>query len=123
MMPKFCTDCYHIGIGVHEEKCSWLGGLFLILFALFPLIVFRKSFILVLLIFTFISGFFLFYGIKFIIPCYRKEGNLCAKCKGTSLIPIDSERAQALIKEHNITIPEIKEEIISPKSRLPWQSS
>jgi hypothetical protein len=122
-MVKFCTECFNVGTGVHEEKCSWLAGSFLIFIGLAIPFVFVKILPIFILLLAIWAPLLIIAGMKFIIPCYRKEGSLCAKCKGTSLIPIDSERAQALIKEHKILIPEIEEETTSPKSGLPWQSS
>jgi len=123
-MLKICTNCYHIGVGIHEEKCSWFVGLFCIFIGLAIPFIFVSILPIFILLLATAAPLSIILGMKFILPCYKKEGGLCAKCKKSNfLIPIDSPKAQALIKEHNITIPEEPVEPLaeSPKPKAPWQ--
>lgn len=64
------------------------------------------------------------FGLVSIIYYYR-DSITCPNCeKRETLIPIDEARAQAIIRENNLIIPEDPAETLEePKPKLPWQSN
>lgn len=96
-MQKICTLCHYIGKGKLNKK-------------LFGLIIFNVA--LAALCFSLNSTFYLILGVIFTIFAFGdflrlfQDGQKCPICNNESLIPLDSNRAQTLIKEHNLTIPE-----------------
>lgn len=117
-MKKVCKKCNYIGQEEHEKKIFLYSGVLLIVWSLITLpsqyasspINGIISFI-IWLSFGMISLYF-----------YIKKPDTCPKCKNKkTMIPLDTPKAQALIKEHNLTIPEEPIETSEPKA--PWQTS
>lgn len=68
--------------------------------------------VLAAICFSLDSTFFLILGIVGSISVFLnllrffQNGNICPDCNNESLIPLNSPRAQNLIKDHKLTIPE-----------------
>ena len=114
-MQNLCKECYFIGKGLlnrsdHSllEISLWVVFLLIVIYFLFTsLILFVLSVPLL--------GIPAFYSVF-----YRgKKHSFCPKCKKESMIPIDTPKAQELIKTHNLVVPEEPIET----SKAPWQTS
>jgi len=103
-MLKLCPDCNNIGKGKH----SFLSGniyLAIIEFvAVAIILVMGQAFGSKILGLLF-GIFFLIAGIKNLID-YYKGGTICPSCSYKPMLSLDKPRAQQLIKENNLTIPE-----------------
>lgn len=114
-MKKICPDCYYLGEGKH----SFLSGnIYLAIVEFFAVIT--------LIIEGVTSGFRLFgsilgivlllFGIKHIVE-YHHGGKICPNCKKKNMLHLRNSKAQALIKEHNLTIPEeVQQQTSVPKT-------
>ena len=95
-MQKLCTLCHYIGKGKFNKK-------------LIGVIIFNGA--LAVLCFSLNSTFYLILGAIFTIFAFGdflrlfQDSQKCPICNNESLIPLDSPRAQALIKEHNLPVP------------------
>jgi hypothetical protein len=101
---KICTNCYHIG---KEYRTVYFFILAPIL-----LIIFGTGFLTKLGLFpnplmAAVTGLiWLGFGI-YTLKVFLSHPFECPNCKNKrTMIPLDTPRAQALIKEHNIAIPE-----------------
>ena len=113
-MQKICSSCNFVGKEVRNTYIYIVAPLFLILFAI--------SFFLNLGVFenprtgVLAPLIWIAFGIYTLVIFLDKPSE-CPNCKKKrSMIPLDTPKAQALIKEHNLTIPEDALQPSSPKT-------
>jgi hypothetical protein len=98
---KICVECNYIGNEIHDTKFILIGALFLIFIGITSFPTYYTSSI----IHAFGSIIWLIFGIYILISHLTKR-NRCPSCKKSrTMIPLDTPRAQELIKEHNHTVP------------------
>jgi predicted membrane protein len=103
-VKKLCPNCYYLGEGKHYFLS---GNIYL------AIIDFIAVIILIIegvaygfkLFGTILGIVLLLYGIKNIIQYYY-GGNICPNCNKKNMLHLSNPKAQALIKERNLTIPE-----------------
>lgn len=102
-MKKICSACNFLGKETRTMYLYVVGPLFLMLLSLSFLInqeVFANAFMA-----TFAALIWLAFGIYGLI-FFLNNPNQCPNCKKKrAMIPLDTPRAQELIKEHNLTVP------------------
>lgn len=116
VMQSLCTKCHYIGRPSEEESDIKLAEIVFWTVAILGIIIgFFNLIVMILALFW--LGFAVFYSI-----IRRKfKSKKCPKCDNNSFIPLDTPRAQELIKTHNLVIP--KESIETSKPKAPWQTS
>jgi hypothetical protein len=115
-MQCLCTECNYIGIPKGKtsdlylaEKLFWA---FTILFFVFGIItIWGFIFFVIMLAFSFVVS----------LTLRTQKNKQCPKCDNMSLIPLNTPKAQELIKTHNLVVPE--EPIETSKPKAPWQTS
>lgn len=115
LKQKICTNCYHIG---KEYR-----NIYFFILAPILLIIFGTAFLTKLKLFpnplmAALAGFiWLAFGI-YSLKIFLSHPYECPNCKSKrTMIPLDTPKAQALIKEHNLTIPEeSKQQASIPKT-------
>jgi len=104
-MLKLCTKCDFIGKGKHGLMSGnvYVGALEVILAVL---IVVKGGELLQSYIYAIVVGVIVaFAGIVNILDSFS-DGHLCANCGRDNLIPVDSLRAEEIIREKNLTLPD-----------------
>ena len=115
-MQYLCDNCYYIGKGFFNrsdyallEKFLWGVSIFFVLFS----ILYYNTFLILISVISFA------FPIAYSAHYRGKKNSYCPKCKKESMIPLDTPRAQEIIKTHNLVIPE--ELVEPPKPKTPWQ--
>lgn len=112
---KICTNCNYIGQG--RRKNFMDGNLYIgipyLLFGIYILM--TKDFSGLNVIKIFIGFYFVLHGILMIIK-YERGGKVCPKCYQERMIELDNAEAKALIKKHNLSIPEDALQSSRPKT-------
>lgn len=102
-MAKICFKCNHIGKENHSTYISVVAPIFLIFLSasfLFDLGVFATPQLGLLAPLV-----WLVFGI-YTLKIFIDKPDACPNCKNKrTMIPLDTPRAQKLIKEHNLTVP------------------
>lgn len=115
-MKSLCTNCHYIGEPAGKESDLKLAEIVFWIVAILGVIIgFFNLVVMILALFW--LGFAVFYSI-FSRNAKRKK---CPRCDNNSLIPLDTPKAQELIKTHNLLIPEKPKE--NPKPKAPWQTN
>jgi len=67
---------------------------------------------------------FLIFGVQLAQYIYAMHRNLCPSCENrNTMIPVESPRAQKLIKEYDLVIPDISEVEERKRPKFPWETS
>ncbi len=114
---KICTNCHYIGLGKRKnflEGNIYIGIVYLLLGVY---VLMTTDFSGLNIIKFFIGLYFVIMGILKFIESER-GGKICPKCNHERMIESDTPKAQALIKEHNLTIPE---DALTPSSSISSQ--
>lgn len=112
---KICTNCHHIGQGQRKnflEGNIYIGIVYLLLGAY---VLMTTDFSGLNIIKFFIGLYFAIMGILKFIE-YERGGKVCPKCNHERMIESDNPEAQALIKAHNLSIPDDELQPSSPKT-------
>jgi len=112
-MQKICTSCNHIGKEIRTVYLYAIAPIFLIVIALIMAVYLHS--LHPMPIWTPIIWFV--FGI-YILTIFLDSSDTCPKCnKRKTMIPLDTPRAQAIIKEHDLTVPTstIPETNLDPK--------
>jgi len=112
-MQKICSVCHYIGKEVRITYINIVAPICLIIFGVGTL----NYFYSISIIDLFTPLIWLVFGIYSLIIFIDRPYE-CPNCKkNRTMIPLDTPRAQALIKEHNLTIPEeAQQQPASPKT-------
>jgi len=105
-MLKICNECNFVG-KENRRKVYLIAPVILIIFALDML---RFTYLyknnLIDIIFYLLIPVVWFIFAAYSLKIYIDKPEICPNCKKKrTMIPLDTPRAQALIKEHNLTIP------------------
>jgi hypothetical protein len=115
-MQNLCTKCYYIGGSAGKESDIKLAEIVFWTVAILGVIIgFFNLVVMILALFW--LGFAVFYSIM----RRNVKRKKCPICDNNSLIPLDTPKAQELIKTHNLVVPE--EPIETSKPKAPWQTS
>lgn len=99
-MKKLCTDCYYIGTETYKVRGN-LGIAFLVwlLFITFLFLIRETGLLLP----------FILLCTGLIYSAYRMTGyrKVCPSCEHATMIPINTPKAQGLIKENNLDASKI----------------
>lgn len=111
-MQKLCTKCNHLGKEI-GNSILLISAIILISISFLSIRTFYESSIIHAFgsVVWFAFGFYALYD-------YLYHPNICPNCKSKrTMIPLDTPKAQALINEHNLTIPEeAQQQPTSPKT-------
>lgn len=115
-MRYLCTECHSVINPTETRSDLKLGEKFLWAITILGIIVGLFNKIVLLLA-------FLWLGICVSISLILRNPKFftCPKCNKKSLIPLNTPKAQELIKTHNLVVPE--EPIETSKPKAPWQTS
>ena len=102
-MKKLCTDCKYIGKEIRTHYYYIIGPLFLLAMSYICLhlvsVVENRVFIYLALLSWFIFGIYT-------LSIFIQNPDSCPNCKKSkTMIPLDTPRAQELIKENNLSLP------------------
>lgn len=111
-MQKICTECNHLGKEYRNNYLLIIVVLFLFFIGLEFLVGLYKTSILIVIASLIWIGFGI-YSLKIFLD----KPDCCPNCKKKrTMIPLDTPKAEQLIKENNLTIPEDLPEESSPQS-------
>ena len=107
-MIKLSTNCHYIGQACYDTFFNFLSGSIYLgiiftglgLFELIQFLISRSD------IYSLVIGAIVFMAGISNIREHFVGGYVCPKCNKRTMIPLDTPKAQALLKEHNLTIPE-----------------
>jgi hypothetical protein len=102
-MLKLCPECKSINEGKHSFLSGNIYLAIIEFIAVILIMIIGQAFGSKIIGIT-LGIFFLAAGIKNLVE-YYKGGKICPKCNNKSMIPLDTPKAQELIKENNLTIP------------------
>jgi len=113
-----CFACYTVGTS-SLTKQNIYGSILLVLAGINGIVsLFFKDTTSIIILFDWL-GYLLFLGVgSYGLYTNFTFNNNCPRCGGkNTIIPLDTPKAQALIKEHNLTIPEeAQQQPASPKT-------
>ena len=100
-----CKDCNHISNIVPIKSVSLSGAIFLIIIGL-PTLIYSwlQIFSNGIAILSLTAGIIWFLFGMYMLIRYFYNSTTCPSCNSKALIPLDSPRAQELIKQNNLTI-------------------
>lgn len=113
-MQKLCPECNYIGYESRGQKSLLIWGIALTIWGAITLLgaLMLYSFSVRILA----SVIWLSFGVV-TLYYYIHYPNICPNCKQKkTMIPLDTPKAQALIKDHNLTIPQETSQQSSPKT-------
>ena len=102
-----CVVCYGVGLSSHKKQNIY-GSILLMLVGLNGIVsLFFKDTNSITILFDWL-GYLLFLGVgSYGLYTNFTFNNNCPRCGSkNTMIPLDTPKAQSLIKEHNLTIPE-----------------
>jgi hypothetical protein len=122
-MQKLCTQCFYAC--EIKDKTSWnpflIAVIILVGFPVLPLMISAPAAGLPFL--TIIAFILLiYYSLK---KRKKNENNTCPKCLNDTMIPLEHEIAQKIIKDNQLNVEEIIREDIAikeQKAKYPWQT-
>lgn len=101
-MEKICTNCNHIGLEVRTVYYHVIAPVFLLIIGVLS----YRYLASVSYVAAITSFVWVIFGIFTLIK-FMDIKNECPNCRQKrTMIPLDTPKAQALIKEHNLSIPE-----------------